>query len=62
MSYASTSTFEWDLAANVDGTGSRGVDFDAVDITGNLTVNAAATFKVIQNAGVNFANSFWDSN
>jgi autotransporter-associated beta strand protein len=63
LSYTSTSIFEWDLAANVDGAGgSRGNDFDAVDVTGDLTIDSSATFKVIQNAGVNFGSSFWDTN
>jgi autotransporter-associated beta strand protein len=62
LSYASGSVFEWDLAANVDGTGTRGTDFDAVDVSSDLTIDSAATFKVIQNAGVDFTNAFWDNN
>ncbi len=61
VSYTSTSIFEWDLAANVDGTGTRGADFDAVDITGDLAIDADATFKVIMNTGVSFSNTFWNS-
>jgi hypothetical protein len=63
LSYTSTSIFEWDLAANVNGAGgTRGTDFDAVDVSGDLTIDSAASFKVIQNAGVDFTNAFWTSN
>jgi autotransporter-associated beta strand protein len=74
VTYTSTSIFEWDLAANTDtdgadndlgataDNGARGTHFDAVDITGNLTIDADATFKVIMNTGVNFADTFWTSN
>ena len=76
LTYASGSIFEWDLNANKDtagfdgdplltaDNGARGVDFDAVDVAGNLTVGATAIFKVIVGSGVNFAaeDNFWTQN
>lgn len=76
LTYAGESIFEWDLNSNKDtdglddnaglttDNGARGVDFDAVDVTGNLTVSAAAIFKVIVGSGVNFASEdgFWARN
>ncbi len=76
LTYAGESIFEWDLNSNKDtdglddnaglttDNGARGVDFDAVDVTGNLTVSAAAIFKVIVGSGVNFASEdgFWAQN
>ncbi len=73
MSYSSGSIFEWDLAANKDSNrldndpvatadnGVPGTDYDSVTITGNLSINASAVFKVIQNAGASFGNPFWSS-
>ncbi len=74
LSYSNTSIFEWDLAANKDtngldnnlgataDNGIAGTDYDSVTVTGNLSINAAAIFKVIQNAGTNFADTFWTTN
>lgn len=62
--YSSTSIFNWDLAANLDTAtgGTRGADYDAVNISGNLTVEAGAAFRVIQNPGLNFSEPFWLAN
>lgn len=61
VSYESGSIFAWDLASNSIGT--RGTDYDGVTVTsGDLTVTSGAVFRVIQNAGVDFGNTFWDTN
>lgn len=61
--YKTGSIFEWDLAANKDTAsgGTRGTDYDAVNISGALTVQSGAIFKVIENAGVDFSDTFWDT-
>ena len=58
LTYASGSIFNWDLAANSNS--GRGTNYDGLTVTGNLNTSAA-TFRVVQNTGVNFANSFWDT-
>ncbi len=55
--YGATSVFEWDLAANAIGT--RGTDYDGVNIEGSLTVVSGAEFRVVENSGVDFADTFW---
>jgi hypothetical protein len=60
LTFDSGSIFAWDIAAN--STTGRGTNYDGVNVTGNLTVTAGATFRVIQNAGADFADSFWDTN
>ena len=69
LTYTSGSIIEWDIAANLDGdiadsgdTGSRGTSYDAVNVTGALTIGSGTVFKVIQNGTTNFATTFWDSN
>jgi autotransporter-associated beta strand protein len=76
LSYTATSIFEWDLASNTDtdgydhdsnpltlptNIGTSGTDWDKVTVTGNLTIDQAATFKVINNAA-DFSNPFWSRN
>ena len=39
----------------------RGTDYDGINVTGILSVDAAAIFRVIQNTGLNFENAFWAS-
>jgi autotransporter-associated beta strand protein len=64
LTLASGSIFEWELAANKDTNdgGTRGTDYDAVTVNGNLTISADAIFKVIQNPGVDFNDVFWNTN
>ena len=74
LSFESGSIFEWDLNANKDtdgldndlgattDNGLAGIDFDKVNVTGNLSIDAAAVFKVIQNTGVTFTDTFWTQN
>ena len=66
--YASGSIFEWDLAASKDGTtGSRGTDYDGVDVSGNISVSTTGTiFKVILGDAAwtdmqDTSNAFWNT-
>jgi autotransporter-associated beta strand protein len=62
LTFDSGSIFDWDLAGNVSSsTGTRGTDYDGVDVTGNLTIASDAIFRVIQNSGLDFNDNFWDS-
>ena len=68
LSYASTSTLNWELTANAstDTIGIRGLDFDGVDVinTGGLTVGTGVTSNLIFNATsstVNWNDAFWDT-
>jgi autotransporter-associated beta strand protein len=62
VTYESTSIFNWDLAANTNTASGRGSAYDAVNISGNLSVEAGAAFRVIQNPGLNFLDPFWRAN
>ena len=63
INYDAPSIFEWDLKANKDtDTGTRGTDYDAVSVTGALTISPDAIFKVIQNDGLDFNDVFWNTN
>ncbi len=52
--------FDWDLAGNT--TSGRGTNFDGVDVTGTLSIESNSIFRVIQNAGLDFADAFWATN
>ncbi|MEO5713766.1 MAG: autotransporter-associated beta strand repeat-containing protein [Luteolibacter sp.] len=59
LTYGSGSIFEWDINANkATAAGTRGVDYDAVDVTGTLTVDPTAIFRVVLGSSVT-AESFW---
>ena len=58
LSYASGSIFEWDLASSA--TGTRGTQYDGVNVTGDLG-GAGAIFKVVLDSG-SYAENFWKSN
>ena len=58
VTYNANSVFEWDLNANVDGTGTAGTDFDSVAATA-VTANTDSIFKVVFGSGVNLGNAFW---
>ena len=61
VEYTSTSIFEWELTSNT--TVDRGTSWDGVDLTtaGSLTVNPAATFKLILGPSVDFSDNFWNT-
>ena len=64
----SSSITDWELNDNVSETNpppyfNRGVYYDAIDVTNNLTINIGATVNIIFTyPNVNFNNSFWQSN
>jgi hypothetical protein len=53
------SIFDWDLAGNTNS--GRGTNYDGVDVTGTLTIASDAVFRVIQNTGLDFNDTFWDT-
>ena len=62
LAFESGSIFEWDINANKSGaTGTAGTDFDKVSVTGNITVDNAAIFKVVFGTGVSMADAFWST-
>ena len=64
LTYATGSTFEWELFGN--SASGRGTSFDGVDVTGGtLTIQSGVTSSLIFNASgstVLWADGFWDSN
>jgi len=59
--YGSTSILYWDLEGNIDTAtgGIRAVDYDAVNISGSLTVESGADFRAILNPGLQLSDPFW---
>ncbi|MGL5017376.1 MAG: autotransporter-associated beta strand repeat-containing protein, partial [Luteolibacter sp.] len=64
LTYGAGSIFEWDLNAKKDtDSGARGIDYDAVDVTGALVVNSTAIFRVVLGTGATTGDlSFWQQN
>jgi trimeric autotransporter adhesin len=59
LTYGAGSIFEWDLNANKDtDSGTRGTDFDAVNVTGTLNANSTAVFRVVLGSNVT-SDAFW---
>ena len=58
LSYGTGSIFEWDLASSA--TGSRGTQYDGVNVTGTLS-GSGAIFKVVLDSG-SYAEDFWKTN
>lgn len=65
LSYGSGSIFQWDINGNTLGNRGLSEGFDAVDGTGTLTVDAAATtgtiFRIVLGTGVNLGDGFWNT-
>ena len=64
LTYESGSIFAWDLNANKSnnsGGGVAGTDYDKVVVSGTLTIDPAAIFRVVIDEGVDFGNAFWAS-
>jgi len=57
LNYGANSIFEWDLASSAHG--SRGTDYDGVNVSGTLGGAGGATFKVILGSG-SFSDTFWN--
>jgi autotransporter-associated beta strand protein len=60
LTYASGSVFEWQLRG-LGSEGTRGVDYDALDISGALG-GEGAVFRVVLNGNDTFGQEFWDVN
>lgn len=60
LAYSSSATLNIEFAGDTLGT--RGTDYDAIDLTGgNLSIDPAATFNLIT-SGINYAATVWDAN
>lgn len=68
LTYESSSTITWELAAN--STGGRGTDWDAINVTGDLTITGTTSLYLDFNplasgafggSVVNFTDTFWDA-
>lgn len=58
LTYGSTATLNVELVG--DTLGSRGTDYDGIDVTGgNLSIDPSATFNLIASA-LNYASAVWD--
>jgi autotransporter-associated beta strand protein len=66
LTYGATSTLVWELIANTESPGSRGVLFDGVDLTGGaLSIVNGATLSLVFNlpgSTVDWDNAFWGTN
>jgi autotransporter-associated beta strand protein len=61
LTYGASSRLQWQLTDNV--TATRGVQFDAVNVTGGaFAIIPGATLDLVFSGSVNFTNSFWDTN
>jgi len=58
LSYGTGSIFEWDLASSA--TGTRGTQYDGVNVTGTLG-GSGAIFKVVLDSG-SYTEDFWKTN
>ena len=59
LTYQSGSVYQWDLATSALGT--RGTDYDGVNVGGSLSGDSGAIFKVVLGSG-SFGDTFWDTN
>jgi len=61
ITYNQGSIFEWNLSANnATSTGTRGINYDAVNTASMATTGDKAIFQVVLNGGQDFSESFWD--
>jgi len=62
LTYNSGANFLWELTGNT--TADRGVNYDAVDVSGTLTFSGSTGLNLTFNSGstVSWADSFWSSN
>jgi len=69
LTYAAGSTVVWELIDNVAHLGTRGTDFDGIDVTGALTFDGATTIELVFSGALNlptgsevdWSDSFWQS-
>jgi len=65
VTYLNTAVVDWELFSNSVANRGSATGFDAVNLTGNLTINVGASFDLVFNGSgstVDFSNSFWSSN
>ncbi len=63
ITYDAGSIFEWNLTANADNSsGTRGVNYDAVNTASLASNGTLAIFRVVLNGNQNFGENFWNSN
>jgi len=69
LTYGASSTLVWELSANTNLTGDRGVLYDGINLTGGaLSIESGATLNLVFNAPlfdetpstVDWTNPFWD--
>jgi fibronectin-binding autotransporter adhesin len=62
--YYDGSSVEWELVANTDLSSDRGFLYDAIDVTGTLTVYDTTTMNLVLNSNslVDYSDPFWSVN
>ena len=58
LTYNDTALLEWEFNGN--SLGVRGVDFDALDVNGNLTISAGAKLKIINLQPIDYSDAAWN--
>lgn len=64
LSYATGSTLRWELAANDATAANRSVNYDGIDVSGQLSIAAGVTSQLVFNGAgstVDFTNAFWQT-
>ena len=62
LSYEAGAVIDWELVSNTsDSSGTRGTDFDGIDVGGALSFNGATTLNFDFGGSVNFADAFWNT-
>ncbi|MGY8747724.1 MAG: PEP-CTERM sorting domain-containing protein [Pirellulales bacterium] len=60
LSCEAGAVIDWELVSNTpDASGTRGTDFDGINVGGGLSFNGATTMDFNFSGSVDFANSFW---
>lgn len=60
LSYEAGAIIDWELVSNnSDTSGTRGTDFDGINVSGALSFNGATTMNFDFGGSVNFADAFW---
>lgn len=62
LSYEAGAVIDWELVSNTsDSSGTRGTDFDGIDVGGALSFNGGTTLNFDFGGSVNFADAFWNT-
>jgi autotransporter-associated beta strand protein len=63
ITYNEGSIFEWNLTANTDtSTGTRGINYDAINTAALAKEGTGGIFRVVLNGGQAFTENFWKTN